>query len=385
MTPGREKKDAGASEEERMAKTPLPNFHAIIPAGGSGSRLWPLSRADQPKFLHDLTGNGHTLLRNTWDRLVPLAGENIVVVTGVTHAAHVASQLEELATENLMMEPSPRESTAAIGLAAALVELRSPEAIVGSFAADHVITELAVFHQAVREAYEVAKDGSLLVTIGMRPSEPSSAFGYVEFGDQLAVTGAPSARKAKRFVEKPDWATASRYVDSGEYLWNAGMFIARASLIMDLVETHSALLAATLRELAAQLAAGTRELDAETWAGVEKIAFDYAVAEPAAKAGVMAVIPGEFGWDDIGDFSALARLHASVGDLAVLGKNTKVLADGSSGIVVSQTDRLVSLIGVTDIVVVDTPDALLVTTKENAQRVKALVDMLRLGGSEDVL
>jgi mannose-1-phosphate guanylyltransferase len=364
----------------------LPNFFAIIPAGGSGSRLWPLSRADQPKFLHDLTGNGHTLLRNTWDRLLPLAkAPHIVVVTGVGHADQVASQLDNLLPANLVKEPSPRESTAAIGLAAALAEIRSPGAIVGSFAADHVITDADAFHRSVHEAYEVAKTGELLVTIGMRPTEPSSAFGYVEVGEPLGMKEAPTARRAARFVEKPDWATAAQYVESGNFLWNAGMFIARASLVLELIERYSPDLAETLRSLAQSIENGVSEVDGVLWSGLEKIAFDYAVAEPAADSGVMAVIPGEFGWDDVGDFAALARLHATVGDLAILGKNTKVLADGASGIVVSQTDRLVSLIGVSDIVVVDTPDALLVTTKEHAQRVKALVDMLRLGGSEDVL
>ena len=369
-----------------MAEKPLPNFYAIIPAGGSGSRLWPLSRADQPKFLHDLTGNGHTLLRNTWDRLIPLAGvDNVAVVTGVNHARHVSGQLPELVESNLLREPSPRESTAAIGFAAAVIARRSPEAIVGSFAADHVITDTDAFHRCVREAYAVASADSTLVTIGMRPTEPSSAFGYVEVGDNLSTTDAPSAKKAARFVEKPDWATATRYVEAGTFLWNAGMFIAKASVILDLIGQYSSELADNLGRLADDFVSGGTDIEPDTWAAIEKIAFDYSVAEPAAARGAMAVIPGEFGWDDIGDFAALARLHATVGDLAVLGKNTKVLTDGASGIVVSQSDRLVSLIGVEDIVVVDTPDALLVTTKENAQRVKALVDMLRLGGDESIL
>jgi len=369
-----------------MTVTPLPNFHAIIPAGGSGSRLWPLSRADHPKFLHDLTGNGYTLLRNTWDRVIPLAGQaNVVVVTGSAHSVEVSGQLPDLSPVNLLIEPSPRESTAAIGLAAAVTEIRSPQDIVGSFAADHVITDVSAFHEAVSEAFEVARSGDRLVTIGMHPTEPSSAFGYVEVGESLVLPGAPSAKQAARFVEKPDWATATTYVESGQFLWNAGMFIARASLIMELIEKHSAELATSLRHLAERVVGDGGSVDADTWSTLERIAFDYAVAEPAAANGAMAVIPGAFGWDDIGDFAALARLHQSVGDLAILGKNTKVLADGASGIVVSQSDRLVSLIGVQDIVVVDTPDALLITTKENAQRVKALVDMLRLGGSGEVL
>lgn len=366
----------------------LSDFHAIIPAGGVGSRLWPLSRADHPKFLHDLTGNGHTLLRNTWNRLVPLTGpEGIVVVTGSSHQAAVWQQLPELPSGAMVVEPSPKESTAAIGVAAAILQRRHPEAIVGSFAADHVITDERRFHEAVTEAYHVASQGEMLVTIGMRPTEPSSAFGYVRVGEPLSIDGAPHARRAAGFVEKPDFQTATHYVDSGDYLWNAGMFIARADLLLDLLrqskpEIHQRLL--TIAE-----AWDTPERDrvmATVWPELEKIAFDYSVAEPAAEAGHMAVIPGEFGWDDVGDFAALARLHSrGVTDLAVLGENSRVLADGASGIVVSQSERLVSVIGVSDIVVVDTPDALLVTTKENAQRVKALVDLLKLNGSDNVL
>lgn len=369
------------------ASTAVPGFHAIIPAGGVGSRLWPLSRADHPKFLHDLSGNGQTLLRNTWDRLRPLAAEGcLMVVTGHSHVPAVTQQLPELAGADLIAEPSPKESAAAIGLAALIIERRDPGAIVGSFAADHVITDDDVFRDAVREGIEAAR-ADRLVTIGIRPSEPSSAFGYIQIGDALALDGAPSARSVARFVEKPDYATAETYVASGDYLWNAGMFIAKASLISELLNQHRPELHAGLSEIAK--AWDTPERDqvmARVWPELEKVAIDYAVAEPAAEAGVMVVIPGEFGWDDVGDFAALARMHAKgPGDLAILGENTLVLADKSSGIVVSQSSRLVSLIGVDNIVVVDTPDALLVTTKENAQRVKSVVDLLRINHQGDVL
>ena len=165
-----------------MADAPIDHFYAIIPAGGVGSRLWPLSRADHPKFLHDLSGNGQTLLRNTWDRIQPLAGEkNIVVVTGQAHVPSVTAQLPNLSARDLIAEPSPKDSAAAIGLAVALIEVRDPDANVGSFAADHVISDAEVFRIAVREAIEVSRQG-VLVTIGIRPSEPSSAFGYIEVG-----------------------------------------------------------------------------------------------------------------------------------------------------------------------------------------------------------
>ncbi len=375
------------SSTDSPQATPLDHLHAIIPAGGVGSRLWPLSRADHPKFLHDLAGNGHTLLRNTWDRLLPLTGSaNIVVATGVAHAPAVRAQLPDLDPGHLVQEPSPKESSAAIGLAAAIIELRDPEAIVGSFAADHVITDEHVFQAAVREAYHAAK-ADWVVTIGIRPSEPSSAFGYIQLGADQEIDGAPSAHLVESFVEKPDYEVATGYVSSGDYLWNAGMFIAKASVLLGRMQAEKPELVEALREIAAAWDTDQRdEVMDRVWPELEKIAIDYAVAEPVAKAGGMVVIPGEFGWDDVGDFAALARMHAKgPGDLAILGENTAVLSERSSGIVVSQSTRLVSVVGMDDIVVVDTPDALLVTTKAHAQRVKALVDLMKLNGTNDVL
>lgn len=368
---------------------PFERFYSIIPAGGIGSRLWPLSRADAPKFLHDLTGSGHTLLRDTWDRLAPLSGEQrIMVVTGRAHRAAVESQLPTLADPNVVLESEPRDSTAAIGLAAAILQRREPGVIIGSFAADHVIRNQPLFAAAVSEAVSAAEAG-YVVTIGIKPSEPAVAFGYIRCGDRLDIPDAPSALAVDYFVEKPDLATAKRYLAAGSYLWNAGMFIARADLLLEEIGRSKPALLAGLLELAEvwdDPATRGPAVD-RIWPGLEKIAIDYAVAEPAAAAGRLAVIPGYFDWDDVGDFASLTKLNSSgrTSDLAILGENARVLADASSGIVVSQTGRVISLIGVKDIVVVDTPDALLVTTSENAQRVKAVVEALKLTGSTDVL
>src|SRR5450631_975224 len=176
---------------------------AVIPAGGAGTRLWPLSRSSSPKFLHDMTGAGRSLLQPTWDRLEPLCDDRIMVVTGVLHEAAVRGQLPGLATPNLVAEPSPRGSMAAIGLAAAILERRDPEAIIGSFAADHVIGEPDVFADCVREAVAVAREG-YVVTIGIAPTYPATGFGYIRVGDPLTIGGAPHGRQVRSFVEKPD-------------------------------------------------------------------------------------------------------------------------------------------------------------------------------------
>jgi len=366
----------------------LDRFYSIIPAGGIGSRLWPLSRADAPKFLHDLTGSGSTLLRATWDRLAPISGKDrVMVVTGRAHRAAVEAQLPDLTDPNVVLESEPRESSAAIGLAAAILQLREPGVIVGSFAADHVINDQRGFRRAVVDAVAAA-DAGYIATIGITPTEPAIGFGYIRCDGVLDIAAAPGAMKADRFVEKPDLATATEYVENGRYLWNGGMFISRADVLLaQLGESEPELLEGILELAAAWDTPARGAVVDRVWPNLKKIAIDYTVAEPAARAGRLAVIPGHFDWDDVGDFAAIAKLHTGgrKSDLAILGENARVLADASSGVVISQTGRLISLIGVTDIVVVDTPDALLVTTSANAQRVKAVVDALKLSGSSDVL
>ena len=368
-------------------RSPIDRFHSIIPAGGIGSRLWPLSRASAPKFLHDLTGSGQTLLQDTWDRLAGIGGaDRILVVTGKAHEPAVKEQIEDLDVKNLVLELSPKDSTAAIALAAAILVRREPDVIIGSFAADHVIVETDVFLNTVREAVEVAATGKIVV-IGIAPTEPSVAFGYIKQGDSLELSQAPNAKHVAKFVEKPSMSTARRYVESGKYLWNAGMYIAPAALLLEQLALSEPDLHSKLMKIADAWDTPQRgEVVAQLWPGLKKIAIDYSIAEPAAAAGLVAVVPGYFSWHDVGDFAAIAELQSQgrSGNLAVLG-NAKVLADSSSGILVSDTDRLIALIGVEDIIVVDTPDALLVTTKEHAQRVKSLVDALKATGHEDLL
>jgi len=374
-----------------MAERPaaLARLYSIIPAGGIGSRLWPLSRADAPKFLHDLTGSGTTLLRGTWERLAPLSGDQrIMVVTGRAHRAAVEGQLPELADANIVLESEPKDSSAAIGLAAAILVRREPDVIVGAFAADHVISDVRSFRRAIEQAVVVAEAG-YIATVGITPTEAAVGFGYIHCGPSLDIPGAPQALRVENFVEKPDLATAEQYLEGGEHLWNGGMFVARADVLLDQMRESQPALVAALEELAAAWDDPTTRGPAvdRLWPGLTKIAIDYSVAEPAAAAGRLAVIPGTFDWDDVGDFASIAKLHAGgrKNDLAILGENARVLADSSSGIVVSQSNRIISLIGVRDIIVVDTDDALLVTTTANAQRVKSVVDALKLSGRNEVL
>lgn len=374
-----------------------PRIHAIIPAGGAGTRLWPLSRRNRPKFLLDLTGTGRTLLQGTVARLEPVA-DSVTVVTGVAHLDAVAGQLPQVPAANLLAEPSPRDSMAAIGLAAAVIAQRhGRQALVGSFAADHVIADEQAFAQAVLQAAALAQEG-WVVTIGIQATGPSTAFGYIHAGQSTAVAGAPDGRVVLGFTEKPDAATAAQYLASGDYRWNAGMFVSRAGVLLDHLARQRPGLAAGVEEIAAAWDTPQREETlARVWPGLEKIAIDHAIAEPVAAAGGVAVVPASMGWDDVGGFDALAELvparqqgpavgTAVLDALAEAGQETDVEARGSDGaLVASTTGRKVTLLGVPGLVVVDTPDALLITTPQHAQEVKGVVDRLREEGRTDLL
>ncbi|MGE9808318.1 MULTISPECIES: mannose-1-phosphate guanylyltransferase [unclassified Janibacter] len=353
-------------------------FWAVVPAGGAGTRLWPVSRRDAPKFLHDLTGVGRTLIQGTVDRLTPLVGERVLVVTGVAHQAAVREQLPELPHDGVIAEPSPRDSMAAIGLAAAMLEVRDPEAILGSFAADHLVDDDDAFREAVVAAIDVAREG-YLVTIGIEPTHPATGFGYIQLGPLL--DGGVRAHRVRQFVEKPDAERAARYLATGEFRWNAGMFVVRARDLLDLLGRWHPALAEGLRAIAAD----PDRLD-ELWPGLEKIAIDHAVAEPAADIGRVAVVPATFGWDDVGDFSTLAgMLPTSADGIALLGDGDAVTAIDTTGLISARAGRAIAVVGLEDVIVIDTPDALLVTTRSRAQDVKKVVDHLKDIGRTDLV
>lgn len=359
---------------------PIPGFHAVIPAGGAGTRLWPLSRRSYPKFLHDLTGSGRTLLQATWDRLAPLAGpEGVVVVTGAAHEAAVRDQLPGLAMGSVLAEPSPRDSMAAIGLAAAVLRHRhGDDVVLGSFAADHVIRGQGEFAATVVEAVEAARAG-YVVTIGIAAREPSTAFGYIEVGDDLTVAGAPHARHVVAFTEKPDTDTAAAYLATGRYRWNAGMFVVSTRVLADHLAERQPHLQRGLETIAAAWDSSDRDaVLAREWPALTRIAIDHAVAEPVAATGGVAVVPGDFAWDDVGDWASLADLLPARADGArILGDSAAAhLVDAPGAFVVPAGDRLVAVVGLPDVVVVDTADALLVASRAAAQRVKHVVDAL---------
>ena len=372
----------------------MSDLHVIIPAGGAGTRLWPLSRRRRPKFLLDLAGTGRSLLQGTVDRLEASAS-SVTIVTGQAHRDVVLAQLPEFSSSDnrtLLIEPSGRDSMAAIGLAAYVVRERfGDDAIVGSFAADHLIARPELLRSAVETAIGAARDG-FVVTIGLTPTEASTAYGYIAPGSILSDEAGEAdaergARRVAEFVEKPDADTAARYVAAG-YLWNAGMFIVSAGVL-------AAHLARLLPDMHARLetiarAWGTHEFDevlADNWPHLTKIAIDHAIAEPVAADGGVAVVPAdaELGWTDLGDFEALTGIVADAGNL---GEALRVESDGAAvfgSLTQDGEGPLVALVGVPDVAVALTPDAILVTRRDRAQSVKAVVDQLAEQGRSDLL
>jgi mannose-1-phosphate guanylyltransferase len=372
------------------------SLYSVIPAGGSGTRLWPLSRADHPKFLHALTGPALSLLQATVERLAPLsAAEKTYVVTGASHAAAVARQLPGLPEENLLVEPSPRDSCAAIGLAAALIARRDPDAIMGSFAADHLVRQPVAFHDAIRAAVAGAERG-LLMTVGITPTHPETGYGYLLCGASPADPAAPPMAgglvPVAEFKEKPTADVAVEYVKSGRYLWNASMFVWQVRTFLAELERQQPALHAGLTAIAA--AWGTSDQDrvlGVLWPELPKISVDHAVMEGAAAAGLVATVPGDFGWTDIGDFDTLGHVLGeaggtdAAGNVVVADPSSVLLRDTSGSVVVAQSGRFVATLGLRDTIVVDTPDAVLVCSRKQAQDIKSIVDELKRRGDQHLI
>jgi mannose-1-phosphate guanylyltransferase len=359
-------------------------LYSVILAGGSGTRLWPLSRQGNPKFLHPLTGSAKSLLQATSSRLGPLTGpSHMYVVTGLGHAAAVARQLPDLPDGNLLIEPSPRDSCAAIGLAATLIARRDPDAVMGAFPSDHVVLDEPKFVATIEAAVRGARRGALM-TVGITPTHPATGFGYLRCG---AVLDSP-VRAVAEFKEKPSSDVARAYLDSGDYLWNAGMFVWQVGAFLTELERQRPALRSGLAEIVA--AWGTPDQDrvlGAVWPTLTKISVDYGVMEGAADAGLVATVPGDFGWTDIGDFHTVGDVLAGPTSTVVDDHGNVILAepkqapvllrDTVRSVVVAQSGRLVATLGLEDSVVVDTPDVVLVCRRDRAQDIKSLVDELQ--------
>jgi mannose-1-phosphate guanylyltransferase len=352
--------------------------HAVIMAGGSGTRLWPLSRAERPKQLLDVVaedgGGSHSLLAEAFGRLrVLLPAERIWVCTAERYRDPVRSALPELGADRLILEPVPRDTANAVGLAAALVADVDPDAELAVVSADHVIRPVERFVAALSTAYDLlVTRPRALVTLGITPTSPATGFGYIHRG---APTGLSGASEVAAFREKPDRTTAEEYLASGQYSWNSGMFVWRARTVLDALADHLPETSAGLERVIAAPAGPSRDAAlAEIFPTLPKISVDYAVLEPAAtEPGRVLVVDLDVDWLDVGSWPALAgTLESDGAGNAIRGMS--VLVDSARNVVVSDDlDHLVALVGVNDSVVVHTADVTMVCPIADAERVKELL------------
>lgn len=350
------------------------SFWAVIPAGGSGSRLWPLSRAARPKFLLPLLG-ARSLLQQTFDRLCALTDpDRILIVCGPAHVAAIARQLPELPSANIIVEPAPNGTGPALALATAIIAARDPHAIMGSFAADHDVANLEDFNNAVTTAIAAARSRRL-VTIGIEPTRAETGYGYIERTDKVVVeTQQGTAFEAARFIEKPDLATAGSYLEAGTYLWNAGMFVWRVdTLLAELKRLQPEIYDGVMHIARTWETPRSERVLMETWPTLPNVTIDTGVMELAER---VAVVPAELGWSDVGDWHGLGELI----EQDALGNSVKgdlLRIDTTNSVIWSETGRMVAMLGLDNIIVVDTEDALLVIDRKKSQEVKKVVEQLK--------
>ncbi len=345
--------------------------YVVIMAGGRGERFWPQSRLRRPKHLLPIVG-GKPMLVQTVERLDGLVPpENIFIITGREQQDAVASVCSMLPAENIVSEPVGRDTAAAVGLAMVIVKQRDPQASIAMLPADHIIRDRDAFHSVLDTAFQAAESKPVLVTIGISPTEPATGYGYIHRGEEFIEIGGRSVYKVKGFVEKPNIETAKRYLDSGDYLWNAGMFVWTVAAIDKALEENASELHRSLRDLESGLTEG-KSLEAvmdEVYPGFDRISIDYAVME---KADNVVVVESEFDWDDVGSWPAVAR-HFKPDRRKNTVRGAALIEDGSGNIVVSDSKHLVTVCGVNDLIVVHTDDATLICPKDKAQDIKKLV------------
>ena len=352
---------------------------ALIMAGGKGERFWPRSRVSLPKQFLSLTDDGKTMIQLTVERISPLVNiEDVYIATNKNYKELVKQQLPGIPEENILCEPVGRNTAPCIGLGAAHVAKKYDDATMIVLASDHLIKNNEIFTETFTQACEVAEKGENLVTIGITPNYPETGYGYIKY-DQNTKEG--SAYAVEKFVEKPVLEVAKEYLADGHYLWNSGMFVWKVSTILNnfkkfLPESYAALM--KIKE-----SVGTADEEAvlnKEFMNLEAESVDYAIME---KADNIYIIPGNFGWDDIGSWLAVGRIKKTDDDNNVVNGN--VVTVNTKNCVIEGADKLIATVGLRDMVVVDTKDATLISTKENAGEIKKVLAKLRETGKNQYL
>ncbi|MDD2498169.1 MAG: mannose-1-phosphate guanylyltransferase [Desulfitobacteriaceae bacterium] len=353
----------------------------VIMAGGRGERLWPRSRAKLPKQFLSFLGE-QTLVQTTVSRLEKLVpAEKIFIVTGREYVSTIKQQVPHLSEKNIIIEPIGKNTAACIGLAALYLERVNSDAVMAVFPSDHMIWHKDKFLANLQVAAELAKKEDCLVTLGIPPVRPETGYGYIKLGNDFRTFKGHSIYRVERFIEKPDLNRAKAYLNSGQYLWNTGMFLWKISVIRKMIKQFMPDLYRALERIKAALGTSEEEIVlAREFQELENISVDYGIMEKADR---VFVVPGDFGWDDLGNWIALGRVHQpdSQGNIF----QGDVINVDSTGCIAEGSGRLVALVGVQNLLVVDTDDALLVCAREKVQDIKELLKKLKEENREEYL
>jgi len=353
-------------------------MHAVIIAGGSGTRFWPKSRENLPKQLLNISGQG-TLIQNTVGRISPVIPvENIWVITNEQHAFETCYQLKKMGVppSQLLTEPIARNTAAAIGYSAKILSQRNPDAIMAVFPADHVITTVEPFLKLLKQAETIANENHL-VTLGIKPTSPETGYGYIKQGKAIEE----NSFKVDRFIEKPNKLTAEKYLKEGSYYWNSGIFVWKVSTLLNEISLYLPKLHEQLEELTINTAPikgkyayqKLNETGKKIFHSLESVSIDHGVMEKSNK---VAVLPADIEWNDVGTWTSLAEISKNDSHGNVISGNVVSIENNNS--IFQAENRLVAALGLKNIIVVDTPDALLVCAKERAQDIKKIVEKIKL-------
>lgn len=352
------------------------NCYIVILAGGGGTRLWPRSRKSTPKQFLKLVSD-LSMLQETAKRVESLVDpEHLYVVVAGDYSKKVKEQLPDIPEENILAEPSPKGSAAAAGLAAIHILKKDPDAVISTLASDHLIKKEAEFRHILGVTQDGAQSGEYLITIGIVPTYPHTGLGYIHIGPERMKARKQPIFEVESFTEKPNLATAQAFVATGEYFWNANINSYRAQTLINALRNFMPEHYEGLMRV--QDSIGTsqeQEVLEREWAKMENVAIDYGILEKAKN---VMIVPGDFGWSDIGDWNVLyevAAKHPEANVLTGLGDGEHIGID-TAGCLIHSDDRLVATVGISDLVIVDTPDALLIIPRERAQEVKKIVEKL---------
>lgn len=352
---------------------------ALIMAGGRGERFWPKSRKTLPKQFLSLTGDGKTMIQLTVERILPLVEmDDIYIVTNKDYRQLVREQLPEIPERNILCEPVGRNTAPCIGLGAMHINQKYDDAVMMVLPSDHLIKQKKLFVDILGQACEIAEEDGNIVTVGITPSYPETGYGYIKF---LTEKKKGSAFKVEKFVEKPNMDKAKEYLASGDYLWNSGMFMWKVSTILNKMQTLLPQIYQKLTQIGEAL--GTPEEDKvlqEVFPTVESISVDYGILE---KTDSIYTLPGDFGWDDVGSWLAVSRVRGTDENNNVLTGN--VLAVDTTDCVVEAQEKLIATVGLKNLVVVDTKDAMLICEKEKANDIKKVLETLRNDDRQEYL